>query len=541
MAPTTGAGAMPPARALSPGATALLLALAAALLLFRLGDVPLLGPDEPRYARVAAEMARRGDLVTPTLQGRPWLEKPALYYWMAGGAFALLGENEMAARLPSVLAGLLLVGSTALFGARIHGRAAGLHSGFILATSVLPFAYARAASMDMLLAASVTVATGLAGLRLLGIAGPGAMMAAGAFAGLATLAKGPLGLLLPAMVAIGYVAVRREWSSLRPRSALGAGLAFVAVAAPWYLAIVRAQGRAFIDVFLLDHNLARLTSTVHHHPGPAYYYLPVLLLGLVPWTGFVLPGLALVRPRRRPADLFVLLWLLLTLVFFSMAGSKLPGYILPCLPPLALLMGRAAAHLAADGATARGTGRAAIAAATGVVAALLLAAGIVLRQRGDAAWLLALPLGLWAGLTAIAFANRAFRDMAAGLTVLRVGAAGLLVLTALTAPPLLEARESGRNLFEPAHGREVLAWEAWRTAWMAGYWYNDGNVRPVPSLEEVMRHVDRGPTLVLCDAARRRQLEQAKGLRVRHLASGPRGHVLLRVEGARATRPSPGR
>src|SRR5438093_7844585 len=104
---------------------AILLSLTAALLLFRLGRVPLVGPDEPRYARVAVEMHRSGDHLTPTLQGQPWLEKPPLYYWMAGGAFSLLGETETAARLPSVAAALLLVAGTAFFGARLYGGGAG--------------------------------------------------------------------------------------------------------------------------------------------------------------------------------------------------------------------------------------------------------------------------------------------------------------------------------------------------------------------------------------------------------------------------------
>ena len=184
---------------LPPRATALLLALVAALLLLRLGAVPLLGPDEPRYARVAVEMQRASEWVRPTLQGEPWLEKPPLYYWLAGAASRLLGENERRPGCPR-LAALLLTGATALFGARLYGSAAGLHAGFVAGTSLLPFAYGRAASMDMLLAACVTLAIGLGGLRLVGIAGRPAVPAAAAAAGLATLAKGPLGLLLPGLV-----------------------------------------------------------------------------------------------------------------------------------------------------------------------------------------------------------------------------------------------------------------------------------------------------------------------------------------------------
>ena len=136
----------PAIEALPPKGAFLLLGLTLLLLLLRLGSLPLVGPDEPRYARVAVEMHRAHALVVPTLQGEPWLEKPPLYYWIAGAAFSFLGETEVAARLPSVLATLLLVGATALFGARLYGKKTGLHAGFILATSLLPFAYGHAAS-----------------------------------------------------------------------------------------------------------------------------------------------------------------------------------------------------------------------------------------------------------------------------------------------------------------------------------------------------------------------------------------------------------
>ena len=210
------------AQTLSARGAALLLATTAALLLFRLGAVPLLGPDEPRYARVAVEMHRSGDWVTPTLQGsRGSRSRRSTTGWRAP-RYRALGENETAARLPSVGAALLLVGATALFGARLFGRAAGLHAGFVLATALLPFAYGRAAAMDMLLAATVTTGIGLLGLRLLGIAGPLAVPAATAFLGLATLAKGPIGVLLPGLVIAVYLFLRRESGWLKellgPRS-----------------------------------------------------------------------------------------------------------------------------------------------------------------------------------------------------------------------------------------------------------------------------------------------------------------------------------
>src|SRR5262245_10259567 len=203
---TPGVAALAPASAAPPRhgavplrAAGLLLSLTAALLCFRLGAVPLLGPDEPRYARVAVEMHRAGELVTPTLQGRPWLEKPPLYYWLAGASFAVLGETEVAARLPSVAAALLFVGVVVLVGARLYGAGAGLHAGCVAGTSALAFVYGRAAAMDMLLAATVTAAIGLMALRLLAGAGSLSAISAWAFLGLAALAKGPLGLLLPGL------------------------------------------------------------------------------------------------------------------------------------------------------------------------------------------------------------------------------------------------------------------------------------------------------------------------------------------------------
>jgi 4-amino-4-deoxy-L-arabinose transferase-like glycosyltransferase len=214
-----------------------------------------------------------------------------------------------------------MVGWTAVVGARLYGGAAGLHAGFALGTGLLAFAYGRAASMDMLVAAGATVATGLVGLRALRIAGPLAIPAAYAAAALATLAKGPLGLLLPALATGAYLLLARDRKLLRELLAPWGPVLFVLVAGPWYALVYLAQGQAFLDVFILDHNLRRFTSEIHRHPGPPYYYLPVLLAGLFPWSGLVLPALGTLRARSSRADKFVLLWLAAPLVFLSAAGS----------------------------------------------------------------------------------------------------------------------------------------------------------------------------------------------------------------------------
>jgi len=525
------APAEPVSRALPPRAAALLLALVAALLLLRLGAVPLLGPDEPRYARVAVEMERAGEWVTPTLQGEPWLEKPPLYYWAAGLAYRAIGENETAARLPSVVAAVVMVGATALVGARLFGAAVGLHAGFVLGLSLLPFAYGRAASMDMLLAACVTVAQGLIALRLLGIAGRLAMPVAGVFIGLGLLAKGPLGLLLPVLATGSYLLLARDRDAWRRILSPAAMILAAAVALPWYVMAWRENGQAFVDVFLLNHNLQRFTSTIHRHPGPFYYYVPIALLGLAPWSGLVGPAFARIRPRTSGAERLVLLWFLVPFVFFSLAGSKLPGYILPCLPPLALLMGRLADTWTREGAGSGGR----VASLVGLaVSACVAAAPLVLRGQGDPHWRALGPLGAWSLIVAFLFSREVGADPARALRLLRIGAAGTLLLVVLAAPPLLSARESGRTLFLPANGREVLVWNAWRTAWMAGYFYNDGRVRPVEGLDAIVSASAAGPVLVLAGPGERRTLAGTPSLEVVPLAEGPRRNALLLVTAASA-------
>jgi 4-amino-4-deoxy-L-arabinose transferase-like glycosyltransferase len=512
------------------GAAAVLLALVLALLVFRLGAIPLVGPDEPRYARVAVEMHRAGEWVTPTLQGQPWLEKPPLFYWLASGAFSVLGETEAAARLPSVLATLLLVGATAFCGARLYGPAAGLHAGFVAGTCVLTFVYGHAASMDMLLAATVTVAIGLAGLGVLGLAGPRAVIVAAAAAGLATLAKGPLGLLLPALVLGAHLAITRDVRPLRGLLSVPAVIAFLVVAAPWYVAILVDQGRRFVDVFILNHNIERFTSTIHHHAQPVWFYVPVLLAGLVPWSGLSVPALVRIDPRGSRQDLLVVLWLVLPLAFFSLAGSKLPGYIVPCVPPLAILMGRAADRMVTEGPTPERQISGRVAALVGLVLGALVATlPAYLFAVHEPSWRTAITSGAWAVVVAFLFSRRIGADPAGAFRLLRIGGAGLLLLFAFVAPPIVARQESGRDLFIPAMGREVLAWGAWRTTWMAGYFYNDGRVREVEQASEILAALDTGPTLVLAGPSERRRLQSMGSLTVLTLAEGPRGNALLRL------------
>jgi hypothetical protein len=151
------------------------------------------------------------------------------------------------------------------------------------------------------------------------------------------------------------------------------------------------------------------------------------------------------------------------------------------------------------------------------------------RAQGDPHWRALIPLGAWSVIVAFLFSRAIGADAARALRLLRTGAAGTLLLIVLAAPPLLSARESGRVLFLPANGREVLVWNAWRTAWMAGYFYNDGRVRPVEGLGAIVSAAQAGPVLVLAGPGERRTLEATPSLTVLALAQGPRRNALRRV------------
>ena len=308
------------------------------LFLHQLGGIGFMGPDEPRYADVAREMFVSGDYVTPRLAGENWFEKPALMYWLAAIGYAVFGVGETGARLPSALGATLSVFLIYWCGRRVFDRGVGFTAAAIMATSVGFFALARAASMDMLLTASLTAALAF----LLVALNDGTesrrwfFYAFYAAIGFGVLAKGPVAVVLP-VLSLGLFTLwrgtRQDWKTWHPE-----GLAITAlVAGPWYGIVTWVNGREFFDVFFLNHNLQRFTSEVHGHPQPFYFYLPALLLLFFPWSFVLIPAL---RQRYKRSEQLTLLWAAVPIVFFSLAGSKLPAYILPAVPPLALLTAR---------------------------------------------------------------------------------------------------------------------------------------------------------------------------------------------------------
>lgn len=317
---------------------AILLGVSALLFFFALGGIGFLGPDEPRYAGVAREMYRSGDFITPRLAGEAWFEKPVLMYWLAAVSYAVLGIGEAAARLPSALGATLASLLMFWIGRRLFSREAGFAAALILATATGFFALARAASMDMLLTASLTAAMAFFLAAYTSEGRPRRWLFYGFYAalGFGLLAKGPVAVLLPVLALGVFTLWRGSWrdvGSWHPE-----GIVFTAVVAgPWYTAVTWINGQEFIDVFFLNHNLQRFTSEIHGHPQPFYFYVPVLLLIFFPWSFALFPAL---RGRYTRVEHFLWVWAAVPFVFFSLSGSKLPAYILPVLPPLALLTAR---------------------------------------------------------------------------------------------------------------------------------------------------------------------------------------------------------
>jgi 4-amino-4-deoxy-L-arabinose transferase-like glycosyltransferase len=317
------------------------------LFFYGLAQFGLIGADEPRYAQVAREMLERHDWITPVLGGQPWLEKPPLYYWQAMLAYSLFGVSDWAARVPSAVDATLMVVAVYLFFRRFR-RGVELDAALITASCAGIVGYARAASMDMALAATFTMAM-LAwwawheSRTRIYLAAFYALMALG------TLAKGPVAPFVAALVILLYASATREWTSALKTLWWPGVLLFCLIAVPWYLA-VGMRNPEFFRVFIIQHNLARFSTDLYHHTEPFWYYVPVTALALVPWTIFVIvAGARIFRvwwgERKLPQhdlelqfNVFAGLWFVVPVLFFSMSQSKLPGYILPATPAGSLLL-----------------------------------------------------------------------------------------------------------------------------------------------------------------------------------------------------------
>jgi 4-amino-4-deoxy-L-arabinose transferase-like glycosyltransferase len=328
-----------------------------------LGAIGFVGPDEPRYAWIARDMAESGDWVTPRLYGKPWFEKPPLYYWSAALSFKLFGVSEAAARLPSAVAALLATLTLAWLALRLYGAETARWLLLLLPTSVAMIGFSHAASTDMLFSATLTLALVAVTMLLrlttptsvvvaqhaapdLNMASPSNVLTAvlfGFFLGLAVLAKGPAALILCGGAIFFWALFTGRWRDAFRLLYPAAIAAFCLTALPWYILCAR-RNPDFFRVFIIEHNFKRFLTPEFQHIQPFWYYAAVLLVALLPWTALlvwsgVTGAIRVWRTRTiSAASCLLLCWAGFCLLFFSISKSKLPGYILPAIPPIAFLL-----------------------------------------------------------------------------------------------------------------------------------------------------------------------------------------------------------
>jgi 4-amino-4-deoxy-L-arabinose transferase-like glycosyltransferase len=366
----------------------------------QLGIVGFVGPDEPRYASIARDMAETGDWITPRLYGQPWFEKPPLYYWSAALSFKLFGVSEISARLPSAFFALLATLAIAWLAWRVYDGETARWTLLLLPTSVGMVAFSHAAATDMPFSATLTVAM-VAVAALLRLVPPqnaatsGAFSAScaisssavsssvsesfapsnltttvasndfvapaissvyavvfGVFLGLAMLAKGPAALILCGGAAFLWALWTKRWRDVLRPLGPAAIIAFCLTALPWYI-LCAYRNPDFFRVFIVEHNFKRFLTPEFQHIQPFWYYAGIILVAFLPWTAALLWALAAGLNRIRRASvssstILLLCWSVFCVAFFTISKSKLPGYILPAVPPIALLLARSCTFFAAE-------------------------------------------------------------------------------------------------------------------------------------------------------------------------------------------------
>ncbi len=437
----------------------------AALFLLRLGAAPLFDVDEGAFSEATREMLSSGDFGATTLNGAPRFDKPILVYWLQAASVAAFGLSERSLRLPSALCAWAWCVAIAGFAWRRLGARPALLAGTVAATSAGVLAIGRAATADALLNLLLALAL-LDAWRHLESGRGAPLRRTYLWIGLGLLAKGPIALLVPAAATLIHSASRREWGRWARAVLDPLGWAILlAVAAPWYAYALHRHGWAFVDGFLVRHNVARFTTTLEGHGGSLVYYLLMLPVMLLPWSALI-PSL--LRDVRRlwadPLSRFLLCWAAFVVVFFSLSGTKLPHYVLYGSTPLFLLLARRAADA---GRAARWATYAAIGIILAVVAVLPWAApaaaplvkdalyrALVGAGPGAGAW--ALPAGALAAAAAWIVSARRWRSFPARSAAGAAAAAALMVgvgtpyLAEALQGPVKRAAEWARGRPEPA-------------------------------------------------------------------------------------------
>ncbi|HZX28801.1 MAG TPA: glycosyltransferase family 39 protein [Telluria sp.] len=529
--------------------------------LYVLGIRTLVPPDEGRYAEMAREMFATGDWVTTRLNGIKYFEKPPLQTWMNALSFAVFGLGDWQARLWTGLCGILGVVLTGYTGVKVFGERTGFYAALVLGSCFFWAACSQIDSLDMSLSAMMTIS--LTALLLAQHDRAGAaerrnwMLVCWAGMALAVLAKGLIGIVLPGGVLVVYTLVTRDWK-LWTRLHLGKGLLlFFAIAAPWFV-LVGLRNPEQPHFFFIHEHFERFLLKEHHREAAWYTFFVLTAIGMLPWLG-VLPG-ALRHGAAREAGTFrprlmLLVWFAFILLFFTKSNSKLPGYILPVFPALALLTGSYLEH----GSRAA---RQATAGITALIGAALLAATpyvtrLPFRPGEDALLQAAQPWMLAAGFSALVGGGAAFlwgRQLRRDLAVVALAVGGFAATELLLAGfepygnqraaapmiPLIQAElKPDTKLYSVRIYEQSLTFYLRRTVTLVDYWdefsfgLKQEPQRSIPTVPEWIaiwtRDAQAGVKSVAIIAPEALRTLQAQGVPLRVIAQDARRAVIANL------------
>ncbi|MDR2781579.1 MAG: glycosyltransferase family 39 protein [Holosporaceae bacterium] len=310
---------------------------------FEMGDRHFADPDEGRYVEIPREMVVSGDFVTPRLDGLKYFEKPPLFYWMQAAAIKAFGINETSMRLWVVIFAVLGCLGVFFVGSRCYSAAVGLTSSAILATNILYYAHSRLIILDLV--TTVLISSALWCFFLAFVrknsenCSQKTIILMYVFAALACLTKGLIGAVLPGMIAFTWIACTKNWLKIKEIIYIPGILIFFAIFLPWHI-VMAIRHDDFLHFYFVVEHFLRYTSTIHNRYQPCWFFVPILLVGLLPWTGFSLVAIAESFKKSKNTEYaFFLSWIFVVLGFFSLSSSKLIPYILPILPPIALITG----------------------------------------------------------------------------------------------------------------------------------------------------------------------------------------------------------
>ncbi len=477
-----------------------LVPFAALMFLVSLGARDLWNPNEPTYGLAVVEMAQRGDWLIPTVGGEVFPEKPILYFWMARlTALAAGGVSELTLRLPLALLGVLSVVLVYELVRTLAGSRRARLTGLLYATTFMVWWGARAVQMDL----PVNVSTLGAVLAVVGVVagrwGPWAgWTAAGLAAGLGFAAKGPVALLLPALVLLPWLASERQLRVVRTPALLAGAGVFAAVAAPWFVALLATGHADLVEEVLVRQNLVRYVDAWDHRE-PWWYYLYYFWIDMAPWAWFVplAAGLRELDRGARRLDRLAWIWIVAVIAFFSLSDSKRSAYILPIAPAVALLAASVAERLL-DGALPRWRAHA-CRVGFGALAVLMAAGAWYAHTTLPARYpdllleIRAVGLLLVAGAAAVVVGT--VRDLRAAASAFFTFVVVLYLLASVVVLPAVDRYKSPRAFTEPmveivSPADPLAMFGAWR--WRAGYDYYSGRrIERLASLADLRNYWSR--------------------------------------------------